>query len=215
MPRKRTLAALAVTGLLAVPAVAWATLDNVPESAPDANPSCPESPCLAISRTIGYQAKVGPNRGLMTVKRDGRLVSWSIKLGKPNRQQIEFFNERLGGEATAQIAVLRMGNKLRARVVALSEPVKLTKYFGKTVEFPLEQTIPVKKGYIIALSVPTWAPALAVNQGGDTSWRASRKKGTCDDTQAQTAYPEGAVPQFYCLYRTARVMYSARVISTP
>jgi len=118
-------------------------------------------------------------------------------------------------EATAQIAVLRMGNKLRARVVALSEPVKLTKYFGKTVEFPLEQTIPVKKGYIIALSVPTWAPALAVNQGGDTSWRASRKKGTCDDTQAQTAYPEGAVPQFYCLYRTARVMYSARVISTP
>ena len=54
--------------------------------------------------------------------------------------------------------------------------VKLEKYFGKTAQFPLERSIPVKKGYIVALTVPTWAPALALGFGKDTSWRASRAK---------------------------------------
>jgi len=215
MSRFRTVLVAVLGAMLALPAMASATLDNVPATAPDATPSCPDSPCLAISRTIGYQAKVGTNRGLMTVPKDGRIVSWSVQLGKPGDKQISFFNEKLGGEASAQLAVLRMGHKLRARVVALGEPQKLAPYFGSTVEFPLEKTIPVKKGWIIGLSVPTWAPALAVNLGGDTSWRASRKKGGCEDTQTQTAFDVGAVPQFYCLYRTARVTYSARIISTP
>lgn len=215
MSRFRIVLALVAAVLLGVPAAASATIDSVPTGAPEATPSCPDSPCLAISRTIGYQAKVGTARGLMTVPKDGRIVSWTVQLGKPGAKQIDFFNEKLGGEASAQIAVLRPGRKLRARVVALGEVQKLTPYFGQTVEFPLEKTIEVKKGWIIGLSVPTWAPALAVNLGGDTSWRASRKKGTCEDTQTQTAAPVMAVPQFYCLYRTARVMYSARIVSTP
>jgi hypothetical protein len=200
---------------LVLPAAASATIDTVPANAPEAQPSCPASPCLAISRTLGYQAKVGENRGLYTVPKDGRLVSWTISLGKPGTKQTAFFNEKLGGEATAQIAVLRPGRKLHARVVSLGEPQKLTPWFGQTVEFPLEKTLEVKKGWIIGLNVPTWAPALAVNLPGDTSWRASRKKGTCEDTQQQTSPALNSVPQFYCLYRTARVVYSARVVSTP
>lgn len=206
----------AIAAAVIVPASAWALMETVPadtSALPAA--SCPDNPCLAVSRTIGYQAKVGTKRGLMTAPRQGRIVSWTIKLGKPGTKQIKFFEDKLGGESQASIAVLRTGKKLRARVVAVSPPVKLTKYFGKTVEFPLEQSIPVEKGYVIALSVPTWAPALAVNLGGDTSWRASRKKGGCDDTQTQTAFEVNSVPQFFCLYRTAQVTYSARVISTP
>ena len=68
---------------------------------------------------------------------------------------------------------------------------------------------------VIGLTVPTWIPALAVNQPGDTSWRASRKRGACEDTQMQSAQSPNAVAQYYCLYRTARLTYSARVISTP
>ena len=215
MLRFRTAIVSAVAAALALPAVAPATIDSVPATAPDATASCPSSPCLAISRTTGYQAKVGTSRGLMTVPKDGRLVSWTISLGKPGTKQTAFFNEKLGGEATAQIAVLRVGAKLHARVVALGEPVKLTPYFGQTVEFPLDKTIEVKKGYVIGLNEPTWAPALSVNLPNDTSWRASRKKGTCEDTQTQTAQNAGVVAQFYCLYRTARVTYSARVVSTP
>jgi hypothetical protein len=215
MPRLRTALAVALGAALALPAVAPATIDSVPVNLPDAAPSCPANPCQAVSRTIGYQAKVGTTRGVVTVPKKGRIVSWSISLGKPGDKQTSFFQEKLGGEASAQIAVLRPGRKLRYRVVALGDVQKLTPYFGQTVEFPLTTTIPVEKGWVIGISVPTWAPALAINLAGDTSWRASRKKGTCEDTQTQTVTTAGAVPQFYCLYRTARLTYSARIVSTP
>ena len=55
------------------------------------------------------------------------------------------------------------------------------------MQFPLKKSIPVKKGQIVALTVATWAPALAVSLGGDTSWRAARGRGKCEDTAGQTA----------------------------
>lgn len=216
MHRFRTTLALLVGAGLALPAAAPATLDNVPaQEIPDAVPSCPDKPCYALGRTTGYQVKVGVNRGLYTVQKDGRIVSWTIKLSTPTDKQIAFFNQQLGGEAQAQIAVLRLGNKLHARLIAQGEPQNLAPYFGQTVEFPLQQTIPVKKGWVIGLTVPTWAPTLAAGLGNDTSWRASRNKGQCDDSQTQTAQAVNQIGRYYCLYRTARIMYSARIVSTP
>jgi hypothetical protein len=216
MPRFRIALAVVLGAGLAVPAVAPATLDSVPAiEIPDATPSCPDKPCYALGRTTGYQAKIGTNRGLYAVQKDGTLVSWTVKLSKPSAKQIEFFNKQLGGEAQAQISVLRPGRKLHARLIASGEPQKLEPYFGTTVEFALQKTIPVKKGWIVALTVPTWAPALAAGLPGDTSWRASRNKGQCDDSQAQTAQAVNQIGRYYCLYRTARIMYSARIISTP
>jgi hypothetical protein len=216
MSRFRIALAILLGAGLAVPAVAPATLDNVPAADPgDATPSCPDKPCYALGRTTGYQAKIGTNRGLYTVQKDGTLVSWTIKLSKPDQKQIDFFNKSLGGEAQAQISVLRPGNTLHARLITSGEVQKLTPYFGTTVEFALQKTIPVQKGWIIALTVPTWAPALAAGLAGDTSWRASRNKGGCDDSQAQTALAANQIGRFYCLYRTARIVYSARVVSTP
>lgn len=216
MPRLRTALAGVLLAGLAAPAVAPAMLDSVPSvTTPDATPSCPGKPCYALGRTTGYQAKVGPDRGLYTVQHDGRIVSWSITLSKPNKKQVKFFDKNLGGPSEARIAVLRMGRKLHARVIAQGEPQLLEPYFGGTVEFALDQSIPVKKGNVIALTVPTWAPALAAGLGSDTSWRASRGKGTCDDSQTQTAQDVGGLSQYYCLYQTARLMYSARVVEDP
>jgi hypothetical protein len=216
MPRFRFVLAAAVGAGLLLPAAAPATLDNVPAvEIPDAAPSCPDKPCYALGRTTGYQAKIGTNRGLYVVQKDGVLVSWTIKLSTPTDKQIDFFNQQLGGEAQAAIAVLRPGTKLHARLVAQGDVQKLTPYFGQTVEFALTQTIPVKKGWIIGVTVPTWAPTLASGLPGDTSWRASRNKGQCDDSQTQTAQGVSQIGRYYCLYRTARLMYSARIISTP
>ena len=92
----------------------------------------------------------------------------------------------------------------------------LEPYFGKTAQFPLATTLPVKKGDIVALTVPTWAPALALGFGKATSWRASRAKGQCTTTGTQTAQTRiGSTVQYYCLYQTARLTYSATLISTP
>lgn len=211
-----TAAALALG--LVVPAVAFGTLAEVGklDEAPIPAPACPERPCLAVSKTTGYQAKVDTTRSVHVIPKDGRIVAWSVSLGKPGKEQTKFFNENLGGEPQAQLTILRPGRKLYYRAVAQGEPQKLTKYFGQTVQFALERSIEVKKGWVVGLSVPTWAPALAVNQPGTTSWRASRAKGKCNDFDAQTAQTKAMqIGQFYCLYRTARLTYTATLISTP
>jgi hypothetical protein len=216
---------IAVLGALAValvlPAAAPATLAEVgiiPPTTPVTTPSCPASPCLAVSRTTGFQVKVGTVRNPLSPVKSGTLVAWTIMLGKPNATQIKFFNANEGGVSEAGIAVLRAERKpnLTYKLVAQSPLVKLEPYFGKTAQFPLETTIPVKKGDVIALTVPSWAPALALGFGNDTSWRASRPKKQCTSTSAQTTDTQIGTPvQYYCLYQTARLTYSATVISTP
>jgi hypothetical protein len=213
---KTTFAALGATAvLLALPGAASAKIVEVGNAEPAATPSCPTGPCQAVSRTTGYQAKVGPNRGIDVIPGDGRIVAWTISLGKPGKKQTAFFDDKLGGPATAHITILRAGQHLRSRVVAESPPILLEPFFGQTVQFPLERSIDVKKGQIVALTVTTWAPALAIGLATDTSWRAARGKATCDDTASQTAQAVGNLAQYFCLYRTARLVYSATLIPTP
>lgn len=179
-------------------------------------PACPSTPCRVHSRTTGYQVKIGDNRATHVVKEDGRIVAWTIKLSRPGKKQIEFFEKNLGGESKAQITVLRPGNKLYARVLAQGEPEALEPYFGTTPQFALDESIPVKKGNIIGLTVPTWAPALAINQAGTVSWRATRPKGACDDFVSPTAQTRtNNITRLFCLYRTARLTYTATIVTDP
>ncbi|MGD0452928.1 MAG: hypothetical protein ABSB69_04970 [Solirubrobacteraceae bacterium] len=220
--RRISIAVLASVSLaLALPAVAPATLTEVGvigETTPATVASCPATPCLAVSRTTGFQVKVGSSRNVLSAPRAGTIVAWTITLGNPNATQIKFFNANEGGPSEAGIAILAPQPKpnLTYKLVAQSPMVKLQPYFGKTAQFPLEATIPIKKGYVVALTVPSWAPALALGFGNDTSWRASRPKSGCTSTSSQTSQTTlGAATQYYCLYQTARLTYSATLISTP
>jgi len=68
----------------------------------------------------------------------------------------------------------------------------------------------------VALTIPTWAPVLGDGLPGDTSWRASRPRGGCDDTGRQTAQAQAnQLTQYWCLYRTARLSYSATMVTDP
>jgi hypothetical protein len=71
----------------------------------------------------------------------------------------------------------------------------------------------------VALTVPTWAPALAIKLGNTTSWRASRPLHTCtSSTEASTQTAQttaGSNVQYACLYQTARLLYTATLVSTP
>ncbi len=220
---KRTQIAIlgSIALLLALPDLATATITEVgviPPTTPETTPSCPASPCLAVSRTTGFQVKVGTNTTLTSVPKTGSIVAWTINLGKPNKTQIKFFDANEGGAAEAGIAILQPQKKpnLTYKLIASSPTVKLEKYFGKTVQFPLERSIPVKKGYIVALTVPTWAPSLALGFGKDTSWRASREKKQCSSTSSQSTQTSiGSAVQYFCLYQTARLTYSATLVSTP
>jgi hypothetical protein len=221
MRRIKTAIFASVVLALALPAAAPATLTEVGvlgTTNPATVASCPASPCLAVSRTTGFQVKVATTHNPLMVPREGSVVGWTITLGKPNATQIKFFDTNEGGASEAGIAVLRpqKSPNLTYRLIAQGPLVKLQPYFGKSVQFPLETTIKVKKGDVIALTVPTWAPALALGFGNDTSWRASRPKKQCTTTSAQTAQTQiNTSVQYFCLYQTARLTYSATLISTP
>ena len=208
-------AGLAAAAALALPAAAPAKVGELGQLADGVRGACPVN-CQAVSRTTGYQAKVGPLRNLYQAPVDGRIVAWTIALGKPGPKQTAFFTERLGGASQATLVVLGAEKKLVRRVVAKAPLEELTDYFGQVVQFPLARTLPIKKGQYIGLSVPSWAPALQIGLGADTSWRASRAKDTCGDTSTQSALvgDRSATP-FACLFKTARLTYSATMVTNP
>ena len=212
--RLRIIVAGAVLAALTCAAPASARIIEVGSAPPDATPTCPSSPCLAVSRTTGYQAKVVDSRSVFIVPANGRIVAWTISLGKPNTRQIDFFDSNYG-EASAGLTILRRGKRLYHRVMGESPIEKLQPYFGQKVQFPLTTSIPVKKGYVVGLTVPTWAPALTQLLDNGSAWRASRAKGKCDNTDTQTAQTRlKQRTQYRCLYR-AQLTYSATLITSP
>ena len=65
--------------------------------------------------------------------------------------------------------------------------------------------------------MPTWAPVLALGLDNATTWRASRPK-PCADNEAFQQFAQqrvNAMAQYACEYKTARMTYSATLISTP
>jgi hypothetical protein len=194
-------------------------------------PQCPGSPCVALTQTTGFQVKVGSDRSLTTIQRSGSILAWTVTLGSPTttappgmESQTTFFDRAEGGAPAAGIAILKPGPHLEYTLVAQSPTVALLPYLGETVQFPLAASIPVTKGEVLALSVPTWAPVLALadaqgtKYGKFTSWRSSRQRANkgCTVTSTQTAQQSlHSVVQYGCLYQGVRVTYSALLVSTP
>ncbi len=209
-----SLAALAAVLLL--PAAASARIIEMGDLAAESPPSCPTSPCEVISRTTAFQSRVGGKRQLFVAPADGRIVAWSITLGTPKPKQRKFFEENLGGPAQAGVTVLKQGDRRYGRVTATSPLQALTPYFGQTVQYPLAQSLAIGEGDVVALTVPTWAPALSLGLRRGSVWRASRDIDACDDTQTQSAQADiRDLTRYTCAYRTARLTYSATLITTP
>jgi hypothetical protein len=215
--RHAAAAAFVVAVAVAVSAApAAAEIIEVGDTEADNAPSCPESPCQAVSRTTGFQVRVGEERDAFVIPQNGRIVAWSISLGTPDERQTSFFEDNLGGPARAGITVLRTDNRNFGRVVGRSGVRGLKPYFGTTVQFAMQSSIPVKAGYRVALTVPTWAPALALGLGEESAWRAVRPGNDCTDTENQAAQRDiGLLGRYRCVYRTARLTYGATLVTRP
>ena len=211
-------AVLAALASLALAGPASARIIEIGDVEPAIQSTCPGTPCVALSRTTGYQAQVVKRKRSFLVPADGRIVAWTIGLGDPNPDQVGYFDQRFG-EASASLTVMRR-NKFRRkrlihRVIGRSPVQRLAPYFGQSVQFPLATSIPVKKGFVVALTVPTWAPALTALTSDGSLWRASRAEGRCRNTSRQTAQTDiGDRVKYGCKY-PARLNYSATLITSP
>jgi hypothetical protein len=213
--RLRPVIAAASAAACSLVAVAPAGATVVEVGRTDASATCPADPCLAVSRTTGYQAFVAKNHSAYVFPARGRLVAWSVTLGNPSDQQVAYFEENFGGASRARVSVLRTGKGRFARVIAQSPAIKLSRYFGQTVQFPLRKSLPVRKGYVLALTVPTWAPALTPVLTDGSAWRAARPAGGCTDPGRQTAQTDLLdLTRYLCTYE-ARLAYSGTLVTTP
>jgi hypothetical protein len=207
-------------GLLLATGVAWGLVATVtsPHDA-TAVKSCPGTatlPCTVVSRTTAIQEVVGDTRLPMQVRRSGRIVGWKITLSSPSTSQIRYFDAHEGGTSQAAIAVIRHVTGLTYRLVAMGPLIHLQPHFGETATFALPTSIPVEAGDVVALTVPTWVPALELHAGHRTAWRASRPSSACLNVTAPTAQlTPGTVEAYSCIYETALVSFGAIEISTP
>jgi hypothetical protein len=233
MRRRPAIAGLAAAALLALlacgvlPGAAHAKLSEMGAIEPGASGSCPAAgatlatvpageTCQALTRLTAYQAKVGPDRELYRAPEDGRIVAWTLALGKPTASQTKYFFERYGGNPQAAVVVLDPGKKLSRQVVAKAPVRTLTGFLGQIVQFPLEQSLAIKKGQYVGLTVPTWAPAMQLGRLADTSWRSSRDVSGCFDYTTQFGLlGKRTSALFRCLYKGVRLTYSATFIGNP
>ena len=218
---------LGIAALLAPASGAQARVVEVGATSQTPAVGCPSN-CFAVGRLTGYQARNAEREGPMTVGRDGKLVAFSIVLGKPSQQDINFFENLYGGPSQARISVLRRPHKNDRRrrgepgrrvLTGQSEVFNLEPYFGSEPTFALRRPLTLKRGYTIALTAVTYVPGFAAGLGGNEQWRASRDKDRCDTQRFpndRVAHQRlGTLMSYGCLYPESRLLYKGYYVPKP
>jgi hypothetical protein len=218
---RRTLPILVVLATLGLaPAASARVVELGADVDPAARPSCPEN-CQGLGYVTGYMGNSGKGSNPFLIRRAGKIVAFTVALGKPDANQVKFFTDLYGSPASLRLSILRKGKTRKARLthrlLRQSEVYRVDQYFGSTPTFALDEPIKVDKGNIVALTVPTWAPAFAVGLPRNNWWRSSRRKGQCDNVSQRAAMQTiGGLRMFGCTYKEgARLMYTATYIPDP
>ena len=212
IPAFTAIAALAI----ASPAAAKISEIGVQDGGSLPAASCPKH-CNAIDQVTGYQVQIDDAKNPYLIHHRGKIVAFTIALGDPNRKQTRFFTNRFGDKPTARLSILKLGHHHReAKLVSQSEVFDLSDYLGSTPQFALSQPLRVRRRDVVALTVPTWAPAFAVNLDKNHAWRSSRRSSRCNDFSQQATHQTlGSTRRYGCFYRTAQLLYSATYIRDP
>jgi hypothetical protein len=224
---KRSL--VVVVGLLVLAALAAASasakiVELGATSTPLAVPSCPsgvsKSQCtIILTETTALETASDNVFYPTTVHSAGKVVAYTLGLAKLAKADITTLDSLYGGAPYVQLAVLRPGKQRFYTLVAQSKPNFVQPWFGTVSQFPLNQSLPVKAGDVVGLTVPTWAPVLAINLPSKAfQYRASRSTGCALQSTFSTQTAQMAIgnkKQYLCFYTATRVEYTATEISTP
>lgn len=212
----RIAATLACALVAALAAAAQADVKEVggPTTIPFPAAGCP-SQCSVIAHVTGYQAQVGNVHNPFVVSTAGRVVALTVELGNPDANQLKYFTHNFGGHPEVRLAILRpVPHRKSLRLVAQSEIFDLSNYLGSTPTFALATSLKVPAGSVIGLTTPTWAPAFAIKRSSTEAWRAFRKN--CNNnTETAVQDAPNSTRTYNCLYRGARLLYSATLVPNP
>ena len=231
---KRSLLAMvgAVALGVALPASAGATTTDIGVSTtPLVAPTCPAgvSPAqctIILTRATALETIRDNVAYPSTVQQAGRIVAFTVGLSALSsnattaKNDITFLDKTYGGDPQIQMTVLKsVGAKnLRTWQVVESTPlVDVQPYLGQVVQFPLTTSLPVVKGWVVALTTPTWAPVLSIDLStSHFAYRQSRTR-NCNSppTTTQAQVTVGQSSRYVCDYPGTRVEYSVTEVTTP
>ncbi len=190
-------------------------------------PACPKdtsrNPCTATGRVTGFMLEADGHKHPYNIFKDGKIVAWSIDLSKPTKDQYDFFgtllqNDTFGKHPSARIAVIKNKGHHKYKLLKQTPAIDLNSDLGRKQTFTLGKPLRVHRGQVVALSLPSWAPAFtgSVSASGN-KWRASRKSKKCNvdrdhiqNAKASKAQQKvGSVRPYKCDYSAARLLYWA------
>ena len=187
---KRMLLSLAVVALAPCPRPhprAWSSSAPDPRSRP--RRAVPATRAGRSTRSPATRDAPDNLKNPFFIRRDGYLVAFTVTLPELAQNQIDSFNARFGGAPSVRLsdASARATSARRASTTGCSgsrTSTTVENYLGSSPTFVLKEPLRVKKGNIVALTVPTWVPALAADLTGSNWWRSSRLKGKCGSDDA-------------------------------
>jgi hypothetical protein len=216
-------AALAAACLYAALAIAperagAAQVSEIGKTKRTPKPNCPKNPCEVVGSMTGFQLSASGSKRPFRVRKDGSIVAWSVALSRPNSKQRKIFGNFFKGSGfgtapSARLAVIAKTKGVAYKLKRQSPVQTLTHALDSTPIFTLKTPLGVKKGDIIALTIPSWASMFKRDLSNANAWRASRDKGRCDqeadikDGRPQTRV--GKTRQYGCKYDQARLLYWA------
>lgn len=199
------------------------------------SPDCPTDtnrhPCEGVGSVTGFPLVAGGKKRPMNVPENGKLVAWAIDLSRPKKSQREFFgdlfqSEPYGKKPTARIAVIKHRRQRDYKLIRQSPVVRLSGALGRRQVFTLDKPLRIKKGQVVALTVPTWSSNFASHiSERRNKWRASRSRRNCAprgsdpadiDRFARQSRPQqkvGSVRGYGCDYTSARLLYWAYYVT--
>jgi len=190
-------------------------------------PDCPKH-CQGVGRVTGFPIVADGKKRPFNVHKNGKLVAFALSMSKPTKNQRSFFGTifkggTFGKDPSARLAVIKRKRHREYKLLRQSPSVNLSSDLGRKQIFTLGKPLRVRKGQIIALTYPSWAPNFAHKglSATDDRWRASRARGKCAPNGSDTAAIKRwarksraqqkvhSVRSYGCDYRRGRLLYWA------
>ncbi|HZU60929.1 MAG TPA: hypothetical protein VE983_08180 [Solirubrobacteraceae bacterium] len=197
-------------------------------------PTCPAgvnpSQCTIVLTRVTALATFTDGTYLPTmVTKAGRIVAFTVGLSSlsssttTRKKDIDYLNANYGGDAQVQMTILRevkhknkkKRKKHEFRVVAESGIFHVVQYLGSVAQLPLQKSVEVKPGDLVALTTPTWAPVLAIDLSGNFHYRQSRNHHCDTPPTVQKAQATGGDTTYDCTYGGTRPEYAATEVTYP
>jgi hypothetical protein len=221
-----------MSALAVVPALAIANEYELGQTttklvAPKCPPGVPSSQCTIILTRVTALETLRDGVAYPTrVKTSGRIVAFSVGLSAlssdaaTRKSYIHYLDQTYGGTTQVAITVLRpVGSRTQWKwqTVATSPLYHVESYLGHVIQIPLDTSIEVKPGEVVALTTPTWAPVLSIDVDSKKFAYRQSRRANCNNppAQSQAQLTANQTTAYACDYPGTRVEYSATEISYP